>query len=54
MVKSTTKQSNEFLDNLFGIEHYETTISDGKDSVSAKGLTPEKSQEKASDKWKNR
>lgn len=52
--KSTTKDVSGFTDAFLGTKTYETTISDGRDNVSARGNTSEESQERASDKWHDR
>jgi len=48
---SKTEQNNSVIGNLTGVNRYDTTISDGKDSVTRTGNTPQESQERASDSW---
>jgi hypothetical protein len=52
--KSTTKDVSGMMDSALGTKTYETTISNGHDSVSNRGGTPEQSQSKASDSWDNK
>ena len=48
---STTEEDSNFVERLTGSHHYETTISDGNESVTGLGRTSEESQGRASEKW---
>lgn len=52
--KSTTKDASDWNDFLFNTKTYETKISDGQDSVTARGNTTQESQQRASEKWDDR
>jgi hypothetical protein len=49
--KSTTKTETNVVERIFGWDHKETTISDGKDSVTRAGRTAEEAEERASESW---
>lgn len=48
---SNTSRETTLEERLFGDDHFETKISDGKDSVTAAGRTAEEAEERASEKW---
>jgi len=50
--ESRTEEDSFFEERLIGSHHYKTTVSDSIDSVVARGNTPEESQRRASEKWK--
>ncbi len=53
--KSETKNVSDIFDSMVGEKTYETTITESDGSkTSARGLTPEISQQKASDKRDNK
>ncbi len=52
--KSRTEKDAFLVEALVGLDHHKTTISDGYHSVEAHANTPEKAEERASKKWKER
>jgi len=48
---SRTEEDSFVVERLFGDHHYKTTISNGKDTVEARGRTSEESQSRAGAKW---
>ncbi len=49
--KSTTEKDSFLAERLFGDHHHKTTISDGEESVDARGTTPKEAESRASKKW---
>lgn len=49
--KSTTEKDSFLPERLFGDHHHVTKITDGEDSVEARGRDAEEAESRASKKW---
>ena len=51
---SKTERDTNLVERLTNDSHYKATITDGTDTAVGEGKTPERAEERASERWKDR